>query len=115
VYSTANLVPHHRAKEANMSLSKEQLLEMGKDAPLGEDMIQAFPAGNLSSFAHKELPGIMKALGVSTIGQLAARTKSEIHGPQCRYAGNKTVWWIESVCREFGLTPPQYGEPAAQA
>jgi hypothetical protein len=91
-------------------LDKEQLLAMGKDAPLGDDLLRAFPAGNLASFARKELFGIMENLKVKTIGELAAKTKSEIHGPQCRFAGNKTLSWIESVCCEFGITPPQYGE-----
>ena len=76
---------------------------MGKDAPLGDDLLKAFPAGNLSNFAHRDLPGIREALGVNTIGDLANYTRSEIVGPQCRYAGNKTISWIEMVLKEFKM------------
>ncbi len=91
-------------------LNKEQLLAMGKDAPLGDDLLHAFPMGNLSCFAQRELPAIMANLNVSTIGELAAKKKSEIYGPQCRFAGNKTLSWIEAVCNEFGITPPRFGD-----
>ena len=91
-------------------MTKEQLIAMGKDAPLDE-VLKTFNIGNLGAFAEKDLPAVRRALRVRTIGALAARTRSEITGPQCRNAGNKTLAWIEFVCGEFKIEPPKYGEP----
>ncbi len=92
-------------------MTKEQLIAMGGNAPLDE-VVETFNIGGLSSFAEKEMPGVRRALRVRTIGALAARTRSEITGPQCRNAGNKTLEWIDAVCREFKIESPKYGEPA---
>ncbi len=91
-------------------MTKEQLLAMGGDAPLDE-LINAFPIGNLNSFVAKELPVVRRTLRVWTLGALAARTRSEIAGPQACNAGNKTLEWIDAVCREFNIESPKYGEP----
>ncbi|HVV39256.1 MAG TPA: hypothetical protein VHD31_02930 [Candidatus Paceibacterota bacterium] len=93
-------------------MTKAQLIAMGGDAPLDDDLVNAFPVGNLNSFAEKELPGIRRALRVRTLGALATRTRSEIAGPQARNAGNKTLEWIDAVCREFNIEPPKHSEPA---
>lgn len=92
-------------------MTKEQLLAMGGDAPLGDGLIDAFPMGDLGGYARKELPGIRRALDVRTIAGLAAYYRSEIAGLQACNCGNKTLEWIDAVCREFKLEPPRYGEP----
>ncbi len=94
-------------------MMKAQLIAMGGDAPLDENLLNAFPIGNLSSFAEKDLPRVRRALRVRTLGALAARTRFEIAGPQACNAGNKTLEWIDAVCSEFGITPPRHGESAA--
>ncbi|HEY4517345.1 MAG TPA: hypothetical protein VJI74_00460, partial [Candidatus Paceibacterota bacterium] len=43
-------------------MTKEQLIVMGGSAPLDDNLFNAFPIGNLGSFAAKELPGIRRAL-----------------------------------------------------
>lgn len=90
-------------------MTKEQLIAMGGDAPLDDDLLNAFKIGNLGDFAAKELPSIRRALRVRTLGALAARTRSEIAGPQARNCGNKTLEWIDAVCREFKIESPKYG------
>lgn len=91
-------------------MTKDQLIAMGGDAPLDE-VLNAFDIGGLSSFANKELPVVRRALRIKTIGGLAAHSRMEISGPQCRNCGNKTLEWISYVCRELGIEPPKYGEP----
>ncbi len=91
-------------------MTAEQLIAMGGDAPLDE-LINAFPIGNLNSFVAKELPVVRRTLRVWTLGALAARTRSEIAGPQACNAGNKTLEWIDAVCGEFNIESPKYGEP----
>jgi len=91
-------------------MTKEQLLAMGGDAPLDE-VLKAFDIGGLSSFANKELPVVRRALRIRTIGGLAAHHRSQISGPQCRNCGNKTLEWIDIVCREFKIESPEHGEP----
>jgi hypothetical protein len=108
----ANLQEAFYEKNGNkwQPMTKEQLVSMGGDAPLGDELLQAFPIGNLHNFAEKELPAVRRALRVRTLGNLATRTRSEIAGPQARNAGNKTLEWIDAVCREFGIEPPKHGE-----
>ncbi len=84
---------------------REQLLAMGPNAPI-EELVKSFSVGGLSSFAAKEIPEVRRQLRVRTIGELAARTRADIGGPQCRFAGNKTLEWIAAVCREFGIESP---------
>ena len=90
-----------------MHNNKERLIAMGGNAPLNNELTNAFPMGNNGAFAARELPEICRALGVQTLGALAAKSVTEIRGPQCRYAGNKTLDWIAAVCREFEIKPPQ--------
>ena len=92
-------------------MTKERLIEMGGDAPLDE-LLNAFPIGNLSSFAGKELPNIRRALRVRTIGELNAKIHAEALDAQELKCGNKTLEWIDAVCREFKIGSPKYGEPS---
>ena len=87
-------------------MTKEQLLAMGGDAPL-DQVLRTYSDGGLSSFAQQELPGVRRALRTRTIGELAAKTRLEITGPQGQNAGNKTLSWIEAVCMEFKIAPPR--------
>ena len=64
-------------------------------------------AGSLGSFAAREIPKIQEVYGVCTIGQIAKLSHEQIRGPQCRYAGNKTLEWIMMVCRAFKIEPPR--------
>ena len=92
-------------------LTKEQLLAMGDDAPLGE-ILETFEYGNLGSFARKEMPRVCRELEISTIGEIAKLTKEDIRGPQCRLAGNKTLSYLDAVLREFGFEELRYSVPA---
>ena len=82
-------------------LPKEQIIAMGDDAPIGE-ILESFEYGNLHDFARGDMPRVCRELEVNTIGQLAEHTRSEIAGPQCRFAGNKTLSFLDAVLRDFG-------------
>lgn len=83
-------------------LPKEQLIALGDSAPIGE-ILETFDYGGLISFAQRDLPKLCRELEVTTLGEIAKLTRSEIRGPQCRYAGNKTLSYLDAVLREFGL------------
>ncbi len=85
-------------------MPKEKLIAMGDDAPIGE-ILESFDYGGLISFAQRDMPQVCRVLEVNTLGDIAKLTQSQIRGPQCRYAGNKTLSYLDAVLREFGKTP----------
>ncbi len=87
-------------------LPKEQLIAMGDDAPIGE-ILETFDYGGLISFAQRDMPMVCRELEMSTLGDIAKLKRSEITGPQYRYAGNKTLSYLDSVLNEFGKPPLQ--------
>lgn len=81
---------------------QEQLIAMETDAPM-EDVLKYFDEhGSLGSFARKEMPQVCLVLGIKTIGDLTRHTRAQLAGPQGRFAGNKTLEWVEMVLRQFG-------------
>lgn len=85
-------------------MPKEHLIAMGDDAPIGE-ILESFDYGGLISFAQRDLPQVCRVLEVNTLGDIAKLTHSEITGPQCRYAGNKTLSYLDAVLNDFGKPP----------
>lgn len=92
-------------------LPKEHLIAMGDDAPIGE-ILETFDYGGLISFAQRDMPQVCRMLEVNTLGDIAKLTHSEIRGPQCRYAGNKTLSYLDAVLNEFGKPPLRIFENA---
>ena len=92
-------------------LSKERILAMGDDAPIGE-ILESFEYGNLHDFARREMPAVCRELEVTTIGEIAKLKRSDITGPQSRLAGNKTLSYINAVLREFGKPELRHFENA---
>ena len=92
-------------------MPKEQLIAMGDDAPIGE-ILETFDYGGLISFAQRDMPRVCRELEVTTLGEIAKLKRSEITGPQCRYAGNKTLSYLDAVLREFGKPELRYFENA---
>lgn len=93
-------------------MTKDQLIAMGGDAPLDDNLFSAFPIGNLGSFAAKELPSVRRALRVRTIGELHTKMHAEALDAQELKCGNKTMEWIDAVCRELKLETPKRAERA---
>jgi len=93
-------------------MTKEQLIEMGAKAPLDDQLFNAFPVGNLSSFASKELLEICKVLRVRTIGQLVEKIRKEHLDSQELKCEHKTLQWIDVVCRELKIEFPNGPVPA---
>ena len=84
-------------------LTRSGLLAVGGNAPLGDDLLRTFALGDMTTYARRELPDVCKALGITTVGDLAGRTRSEIQGRGACTAGNKSADWLEYVCGEFGI------------
>jgi hypothetical protein len=85
-------------------INEADLGAMGSDAPIAE-ILETFDYGGFGSFARKELPRACIELEVTTIGQLASLTRSEIAGPGSRRLGNKTLSYIDCVLRQLGMEP----------
>lgn len=82
----------------------ERLIAMGYDAPIGE-ILETFDYGGLVSFARRDMPMVCREHQVSTLGEIAKLAQSEITGPLCRYAGNKTLSYLDAVLSDFGKPP----------
>jgi hypothetical protein len=85
----------------------EELLALGGEVRIDE-MLAYYP----NSFAQKELPVVCKALCVYNMDQLARHSKSDIAGPQSRNCGNKTLDWIDFVCKKLGLVQSKHKSAA---
>ncbi|HEY4502101.1 MAG TPA: hypothetical protein VJJ20_03495 [Candidatus Paceibacterota bacterium] len=85
-------------------MTKEQLRAMGGNAPIDE-ALRTFNTGGFSSFAEKEMPSMRRALRVRTMGELNAKIHTEKLDAQELKCGNKTLEWIDFVCRELGIGP----------
>lgn len=92
-------------------MPKEKLIAMGDDAPIGE-ILETFDYGGLISFAQRDMPRVCRELEVSTLGDIAKLKRSEITGPQSRFAGNKTLSYLDAVLREFGKPELRHFENA---
>lgn len=85
-----------------------ELLAMGPDAPLA-CILEVFDIEGFSDIARREIPVVCRSIKVKTIGELSNKTRDEIQGPHSINCGNKTLAWIDNVCREIGIEPPRFG------
>lgn len=86
----------------------DELKAKGRHARLAY-FLDIFPVNGCESenFVSRELPVILEALKIQTIGELSAKTQEEIRGPQSNRCSPEMFAWIDYVCREFGLSRPR--------
>jgi hypothetical protein len=76
--------------------SKTELLSQGADA-LVDEVLETFEFGNLGPFARKHVPPRCRAIGITTMGQLAR------HVPQLNLFNIDAQLWVDVAVRHFHL------------
>jgi hypothetical protein len=80
---------------------------MGGEAPIDE-VLQVFTDGPNHDWAVRDMPAIKAGLTserkpFNRMRHMATCTSSDLHGPQCRYSGNKSHSWMGWAMSQFGL------------
>ena len=86
-------------------MTKQELLAMGGNAPLGEDLFDAFPI-DYRDIARKELANIGPDLGVTTVGELNTTMWAEKLDRFELKCSSEALMWFEEVFHELGVGKP---------